>query len=51
MTLLGTAEASGTTVGAIYTPPEFGRPAQLTFRNGCTLGLGDKINVSIVCAY
>jgi hypothetical protein len=36
--------------GAIYSPPGFGRPAQLTFQNACTLGLGDRIDVSIVCA-
>ena len=35
---------------AIYTPPGFGRPAQLTFQNACKLGLGDRIDVSIVCA-
>jgi hypothetical protein len=35
---------------AIYTPPAFGRPAQLTFQNACQLGLGDRIDVSIVCA-
>jgi hypothetical protein len=35
---------------AIYTPPGFGRPAQLTFQNACQLGLGDRIDVSIVCA-
>jgi len=35
---------------AIYSPPAFGRPAQLTFQNACKLGLGDRIDVSIVCA-
>jgi hypothetical protein len=35
---------------AIYSPPGFGRPAQLTFQNACKLGLGDRIDVSIVCA-
>ncbi len=35
---------------AIYSPPGFGRPAQLTFQNACTLGLGDRIDVSVVCA-
>jgi len=38
------------TADAIYSPPAFGRPAQLTFQNACTLGLGDRIDVSIVCA-
>lgn len=35
---------------AIYTPPGYGRPAQLTFQNACQLQLGDRIDVSIVCA-
>lgn len=35
---------------AIYSPPAFGRPAQLTFQNACTLGLGDRIDVAVVCA-
>jgi hypothetical protein len=35
---------------AVYTPPGFGRPAQVTFQNGCRLGLGDRIDLSIVCA-
>jgi len=34
---------------AVYSPPRFGRPAQLTFQNACTLGLGDRIDVRIVC--
>jgi hypothetical protein len=44
----GTAGAAD--AGAIYTPPGFGRPAQLTFQNACKLQLGDRIDVSIVCA-
>jgi hypothetical protein len=35
---------------AVYTPPGFGRPAQLAFQNGCQLGLGDRIDLSVVCA-
>lgn len=38
------------TADAIYTPPGFGRPAQLTFQKACKLELGDRIDVSIVCA-
>jgi hypothetical protein len=34
---------------AIYSAPRFGRPAQLTFQNGCALGLGDRIGVRLVC--
>lgn len=44
----GTAGAAG--ADAVYTPPGFGRPAQLTFQNACKLQLGDRIDVSIVCA-
>jgi hypothetical protein len=35
---------------ALYSPPGFGRPAQLTFQNACRLGLGDRIDVQVVCA-
>jgi hypothetical protein len=45
----GTAAANDPATGAIYSPPAFGRPAQLTFQNACTLGLGDVIDVRIVC--
>jgi hypothetical protein len=44
----GTPEQA--TADAVYSPPRFGRPAQLTFQNGCTLSLGDRIDVSVVCA-
>jgi hypothetical protein len=44
----GTPEASG--AGAIYTPPSGGKPATLTFQNGCVLRLGDRVDVRIVCA-
>jgi hypothetical protein len=42
--------AGAAAADAIYTPPGFGRPAQLSFQNACQLGLGDRIDVSIVCA-
>jgi hypothetical protein len=42
--------AGATAADAVYTPPGFGRPAQHTFQNACRLGLGDRIDVSIVCA-
>jgi len=35
---------------AVYAAPRFGRPAQLTFQNRCALGLGDRIDVRLVCA-
>jgi hypothetical protein len=37
------------TADAIYSPPRFGRPAQVSFRNACTLGLGDRIDLRVVC--
>lgn len=43
----GTAAAGA--ADAVYAPPGFGRPAQLTFQNACALGLGDRIDVRIVC--
>jgi hypothetical protein len=46
--LEGTAAA--TAADAVYRPPGFGRPAQVTFQNGCRLGLGDRIDLSVVCA-
>lgn len=35
---------------AVYAAPRFGRPAMLTFQNACSLRLGDRIEVRIVCA-
>jgi hypothetical protein len=34
---------------AVYGPPRLGRPAQLTFQNGCRLGLGDRVDARVVC--
>ncbi len=44
----GTAAAAS--AQAVYSPPRFGRPAQLTFQGSCLLGLGDRIDVRLVCA-
>jgi hypothetical protein len=38
------------TVDAVYSDPQLGRPAQISFQNACKLDLGDKIEVSVVCA-
>ncbi len=46
--LEGTPEAAA--ADAVYTPPGFGRPATLTFQNGCLLQLGDRVEISVVCA-
>jgi hypothetical protein len=43
----GTPEQAA--AGAVYSPPAFGRPALLTFQQDCALGLGDRIDVRIVC--
>jgi hypothetical protein len=48
--LEGTPEAAAPGTGAVYTPPGFGRPAQLTFQNACLLQLGDRVEISVVCA-
>lgn len=45
----GTPAAADPATGAVYLAPRFGRPAQLTFQNACALGLGDRIDVRIVC--
>ncbi|HET9551664.1 MAG TPA: hypothetical protein VFP50_01735 [Anaeromyxobacteraceae bacterium] len=42
--------AAQATADAVYSPPRFGRPAMLTFQRACALGLGDRIDVRIVCA-
>ncbi len=44
----GTAEAA--TADAIYTPPQEGRKATLTFQRACQLKQGDQIKVDVVCA-
>jgi hypothetical protein len=36
--------------GAVYTPPQTGRPATLTFQRECRLGAGDRMDLKIVCA-
>jgi hypothetical protein len=46
--LQGTPEA--TTADAVYAPPAAGEPAEITFYNACQLGLGDRIDVAVVCA-
>ncbi len=35
---------------AVYGPPLFGRPPQLTFQNACRLELGDRLDVKLLCA-
>ena len=35
---------------AIYEAPQAGRPASLTFQNGCMLLQGDRVDVRVVCA-
>ncbi len=38
------------TSGAVYTPPQAGGTATLTFQNACHLGIDDRIDLRIVCA-
>jgi hypothetical protein len=35
---------------AIYSAPQAGRPASLTFQGNCSLSPGDRIDVGVVCA-
>jgi hypothetical protein len=38
------------TADAVYTPPQEGRPASLTFRGDCALVQGDRVDVQVICA-
>jgi hypothetical protein len=44
----GTPEAAQ--AGAVYAPPQEGRPASLTFQLECHLRSGDRVELSVVCA-
>jgi len=36
--------------GAVYAPPQGGRPATLTFQGQCRLQAGDQVKLAVVCA-
>lgn len=42
--------AAAASADAIYTPPGAGAPGSITFQNGCRLGLGDRVDLNIICA-
>jgi hypothetical protein len=42
--------AAAASAGAVFTPPLPGRLARIHFQGACTLGVGDRVDVSIVCA-
>jgi hypothetical protein len=42
--------SAGPGTGAVYTPPGGGAPATLQFLGPCVLGIGDRIEIGIVCA-
>lgn len=44
----GTAAAS--TADAVFTPPQAGAQASISFQNACRLGVGDRVTLNIVCA-
>ncbi len=46
--LAGSAGAA--TAGVVFTPPQAGAPATLTFQGPCTLQLSDHVDVKLVCA-
>jgi hypothetical protein len=45
----GADAATRNAADAIYEPPREGRPASLTFQNGCALAQGDRVFVDVVC--
>jgi hypothetical protein len=46
--LAGTAAADAAL--SVYTPPQEGRPATVTFQHECAIQRGDVVNVNIICA-
>ena len=44
------SQSDRTTADAIYSPPQAGSPASLTFQGNCALSPGDVIDVKVVCA-
>jgi hypothetical protein len=36
--------------GAVYAPPQGGRPATLTFQGQCQLQAGDQVKLAVICA-
>jgi hypothetical protein len=65
MLTVAVERASGTVVGcrlaeagsadeasadAVYAPPQAGGQGTITFKGGCLLGLGDRVQMNIICA-
>jgi hypothetical protein len=48
LALAGSPDAGAADV--LFTPPQPGTSASLTFQNGCTLGVRDRVDLRIVCA-
>jgi hypothetical protein len=46
----GAGDPQSAQAGAVYTPPQAGRPPTLTFQGTCHLGSGDRVQLSVVCA-
>ncbi len=42
--------SSAATANVVYTPPQTGTPASLSFQFDCALGHGDKVDVQVICA-
>jgi hypothetical protein len=47
--MAGSSGATAPTTGVVYSPAPPGGYPSLTFQNACTLGIGDKVNLAIVC--
>jgi hypothetical protein len=44
----GAADAAS--ADAVYSPPAFGNPASINFANACSLDVGDRIEIDVICA-
>ncbi len=46
---LNTPNPTDSQYGVIYTPPQGGHPATLTFENACRLAMGEKVQINVIC--
>jgi hypothetical protein len=49
-TIAETGSPGAAAADAVYTPPQTGRSATLTFQNACAIQHGDVVNVNVICA-
>lgn len=48
--VVAAGDAAAAAAGAIYTPPQGGRQATLTFQGTCRLQAGDQVKLAVICA-